>query len=442
MGFFEGITGRSGTEKIVAQTRVLMERGNFINRHEEQRNLINLVLESGEEGIVAFIQCFSDAFAMRAHPFFSVWHCALEIAQKTNNERLFELIALVVRDGGDLVTGPFQPPSWFPAMETDIAGGGRFGWGDDTWIPVAHEGAEFLRDNIGRLPLDKQPAHLQDLKSICQYRADRWNAVKSQGPADPEFVEKEITYWEEFPATVAAQTPPFIKPVIGADSAQRSPATRPVMSMSTSQQSVKPKPAFPSRVLVGIAILVIIALLVIVPTKTIMVKNEVSYQDNETYTEQVPYEVREAYRVNESYIDLYDMDPVNKSYFDLYDMDQVNSGIFYTANRFGKPAASCPSQCPCSAFSDIDYMNPPYERYCIECVCQDSSIFSSFLGMDDKYKNAVQTRSKTKYHNVTKMNNIEKSRTVTKTRIDQQPAEVNWIFGFNTSYALHLPGVG
>ena len=429
MGFFESISGRSNTEKIIAQTRFLMDRGNIFDRHEEQQKLVNLVLDSGEEGVQTFIRCFSDAFAMRAHPFHSVWSCALEIAQKTNNERLLGLIEQVVREGGDLVTGYPEPPSWFPAMETDIAGGGRFGWSDGTWIPVAHKGAEFIRDTIAHLPQDKQPAHLENLKSICQYRAERWRSVKSRGPADPDFVDSEIKYWEEFPATKADQPSPVTRPEIEADSVPSSPVTRPGMAMSTDRQSSKPKPAFTSLVLIGIAFLVIIAILVIVPTKTIMVKNEVSYQDNETYTEQVLYEVREAYTVNESFIDLYDMNP------------EESNPAFLSLVRFGKPAQSCPTRCPCSAYSDIDYMNPPYTRYCIECTCEDSSLLSS-LQVDDVFKNAIQFRSTTKYHNVTRFNDVQKFRTVTKTRIDQQPVEVNWIFGFNTSYALHLPWAG
>jgi hypothetical protein len=193
----------------------------------------------------------------------------------------------------------------------------------------------------------------------------------------------------------------------------------------TDQQSAIKKPEFKVLMLAGVVILVIIALLVIVPTKTVMVKNEVSYLDNETYTEQVPYAAREAYTVNESYIDLYNMNPNSNSYFK-------------SMVRSGNSSETCPIQCPCSAYSDIDYRNPPYERYCIECTCEDSL----FIQLDEKYKNAIQYRTKTLYHNVTKSNDVKNFRTVTKTRIDQQPVEVNWIFGFNTSYALHLPGVG
>jgi hypothetical protein len=197
MGFLDRIFGRSNTEKIFAQTRLLMDRETIIDPPVEKKKLVDLVLSSGDEGIETFIRCFSDTFAMRPPDFFPILLCAQEIAKKTKNEKIFELIEQVVKEGGDLVTGYPKPPSWFPKLETDIIGGGKFGWGDGTWIDLAHVGAEFIRDNISLLPTEKQTKHQKILKAVCIYRAEKWKAVKSRA-ANPGFVDKEIKYWEEF----------------------------------------------------------------------------------------------------------------------------------------------------------------------------------------------------------------------------------------------------
>lgn len=202
MGFLDRVFSKSGTDiskpkmdnrKIIAQIRVLMDRSQIIDHREESKKLINLVISLGDEGIQTFNQCYSDCFSMRAHPF-SLWGPAIEIAKKTKNESLFEQIEHVVKEGGDLVYGNPKPPSWMPSLETDIIGGGKFGWSSDSWM--AHEGAEFIRDNISLLPPDRQLIHLKNLKDICLYRAGIWIEVKNRGRSiNPGAVEEEIQYW-------------------------------------------------------------------------------------------------------------------------------------------------------------------------------------------------------------------------------------------------------
>ena len=196
MGLFNSKFDRSDTEKIFTQIRLLLDRDSIIDPAVEKKKLVDLVLSSEDKGIEAFIQGFSDCFAMRAHDFFPILLCAQEIAKKTKNEKIFDLIEKVVMEGSDLVTGSPKPPSWFPTLETDIVGGGKFGWSDGTWIDLAHVGAEFIRDNLSLLPMDQQTIHQKNLKTICIYRAEKWKAVKSRA-ANPSFVETEIKYWEE-----------------------------------------------------------------------------------------------------------------------------------------------------------------------------------------------------------------------------------------------------
>jgi len=54
----------------------------------------------------------------------------------------------------------------------------------------------------------------------------------------------------------------------------------------------------------------------------------------------------------------------------------------------------------------------------------------------------TKNTSVTRYRNMTKYQDVLQFRTVMKTRIGQQPEEVNWIFRFKTPYAFHLPFTG
>ena len=155
MGLFNSKFDRSDTEKIFTQIRLLLDRDSIINPVVEKKKLVDLVLSSEDKGIETFIQGFSDCFAMRAYDFFPILLCAQEIAKKTKNEKIFELIEKVVKEGSESeLTGSPKHPSWFPTLETDIVGGGKFGWSDGTWIDLAHVGAEFIRDNLSLLPMD------------------------------------------------------------------------------------------------------------------------------------------------------------------------------------------------------------------------------------------------------------------------------------------------
>lgn len=141
----------------------------------------------------------------------------------------------------------------------------------------------------------------------------------------------------------------------------------------------------------GVFFLFVIAFLILVPTKTVSENIEVSSTENEIYSVQEPYETQEPYEVQESVL-------VKEAYPGTYTAQDITFAGGVISNYI------------------------PFEM-------MDKSEWHFVT------KNTTVTR----YRNVTKYLDVLKFRNVTKTRIEQQPAEVNWIFGFKTPYAFHLP---
>ena len=175
--------------------------------------------------------------------------------------------------------------------------------------------------------------------------------------------------------------------------------------MDSDRSDPPKKSRFDLFLILGISYFLIMAFLIVLPTKTITENIEVSYLDKETYTVQEPYNVQEAYQETEPYQDT------------EYSNNVENAG-------YGKYFTRCGTGCTCSHYS-YDYLsNPSY--YCDQCTCTDSQLVTKY-------------RTITKYRTVTKYKDVPKVRDVTKTRIEQRPAEVNWIIGYKTPYTLHLP---
>jgi hypothetical protein len=137
-------------------------------------------------------------------------------------------------------------------------------------------------------------------------------------------------------------------------------------------------------------ILIITVLLLLVPTKTISEDIEVSYEENETYF------------VPETYTDMVMVYPTLSVYQEI-------------AQSFSE--GGCAPGCECDTYHYSGYTK--ICTYCINCPAP-----------------ATQP---TEYQGVTKTIDVPHVRTVTRTRTEQRPLEVNWIFGFKTSYTLHLP---
>jgi hypothetical protein len=139
-------------------------------------------------------------------------------------------------------------------------------------------------------------------------------------------------------------------------------------------------------------ILIMTVLLLLVPTKTISEDIEVSYEENETYF--VPETYTETVMV-------YPILPIQ----DFQDIAQSFS------------EGGCAPGCECDTYHYSGYTK--ICTYCINCPSP--------------------TVQPTEYQSVTKTRDVPNVRTVTRTRTEQRPSEVNWIFGFKTSYTLHLP---
>jgi hypothetical protein len=132
---------------------------------------------------------------------------------------------------------------------------------------------------------------------------------------------------------------------------------------------------------------------------------KIPYTDFESYTEQEPYEVEVPYTTVEPYQDI--------QYFESVE----RSGL-------GKYWSTCAGACRCTKYGSFPGYNPSYA--CIECTCTKSTYIT-------RYRNVTKYKAQTLYRDITRM------RPVNKIRTEFRETEMNWFFGFNTSYSFHLP---
>lgn len=196
---------------------------------------------------------------------------------------------------------------------------------------------------------------------------------------------------------------------------------------------------FPLIILMILATIFIVA----VPTKTIFHDVEVAYTDTETYYVKEPYEVQEAYQEQEPYQDteyFTDTVPIQVSvpyqdieyYYQSYD---AGTGMYYSY---------IPTGCYCTSTRYMYDADNVYGALCVQLNCRLSRTVTKYR-MDTEYQSVQKQRPVTKYTTVTKYRTVTQyrdtpeTRDVMKTRIESQPMEVNWLFGWNTPYELHLP---
>ena len=144
--------------------------------------------------------------------------------------------------------------------------------------------------------------------------------------------------------------------------------------------------------IIGIFFLIMTLFFIFAPTKTIKEDIEVTYSEQESYNVTEPHDVTEMYTQYEK---------GKESHWGL-------SG--------GTVIEDC-GECKCHQWISVSkYLFEGATTFCDYCICESKG-----------------------FRTVTKYLEISKIRNVTKTRIEQRPTEVNWIFGFKTPYTLHLP---
>ncbi len=188
---------------------------------------------------------------------------------------------------------------------------------------------------------------------------------------------------------------------------RQGPDTSPVLQVATVREknpAPEKKPDRNGYFLAGIVTLVILALIITIPTKTITKDVPVSYQDTENYTEQEPYTVMDI-----SY------ETVTWQEVHVSSVEQDLPENYYWKK--------CGSPCRCTHYTTNPQTDPSY--YCDSCVCPNSGVYE-------------QSRSDPKYQWVTKYREVTKTRNVTRTRLEPEPVEVNWIFGFGVPWTFRV----
>jgi hypothetical protein len=143
----------------------------------------------------------------------------------------------------------------------------------------------------------------------------------------------------------------------------------------------------------GVSFLILMAFFYLGATKTIYEETGVSYNETITSTEQEPYTERVA---------------VSPTRFFL---DGISTGM---------QGEGCADGCECDT-----YHYSGYTKICTYCICP-----------------TFRVTPVAEYQTVTKYREILKTRIETRTKTEKRPVEVNWIFGFRTPYAFHLPFTG
>jgi len=193
----------------------------------------------------------------------------------------------------------------------------------------------------------------------------------------------------------------------------------------------------------AICIVVFGIFIVAVPTRTVFEDVEVAYTDTETYYVKEPTEVREAYQEQDPYQDteyFTDTVPVQVS-VPYQDTEYYYQS--YTAGA-GQYYSTIPTGCSCTGTSFLYDESGVLGVHCVQLNCRESRTVTLYR-TETQYQDIQKERPVTKYQTVTKYRNVTryldvpKTRQVMRTRIEAQPVEVNWLFGFRAPWELHLP---
>ena len=111
-----------------------------------------MFINAGGKGIGILYDCLKDVFYARARNTPLLLNVVFKVILYTKDTHLISILETILQYGRNLVKGDPKPPAWAPTLDTDISGGGKYGWGDEIWIPIAHKVAEFLVELLPQLP--------------------------------------------------------------------------------------------------------------------------------------------------------------------------------------------------------------------------------------------------------------------------------------------------
>lgn len=162
-----------------------------------------IILKSKDDGeiIVGVLDsCLNEVFATRAEMSLLIY-TAREVAQTTLDLRLISTLEKILVEGSELRNGRPTPPTWMPQLRPVIAGEGRYGWDDGTWIKVAHPIAESLLDIVPKLTAKASTKHSHNLANAINHYIARLKGVRGSA-YNEDALEKEISYWQSLASRV------------------------------------------------------------------------------------------------------------------------------------------------------------------------------------------------------------------------------------------------
>ena len=183
--------------------------------------------------------------------------------------------------------------------------------------------------------------------------------------------------------------------------------------------------------IIGIIVFMAAIFFLAVPTRSATYQVEVPYQDTETYTETEPYTAQEPYERQEAYEDTV---PYDKQ--EAYASTESYTDTVKTTYESAMDNCDYNANCQCTSTSF-------WSGICVKCVCvkvdyvQKTRPVTKYKTVTD-YQTVTKYRTVTDYQTVTKYRDVQKTRPVMKTRMEDRTKEVNWLFGFEIPWALHI----
>ena len=209
MGVFDKLfkgkkEGRKPTRgELLDRVRTMLDTSSMFGSQYVEETA-NKFIHAGEEGIDVLQSCLNDVFRLRASTMGYLLSVAYKVVKDTKDLRLLSILERVLREGRDLVEGYPRPPAWMPTLKTDIAGEGKYGWSDGTWIPITHKVAEFLLEVLPELPTEVQAERGERLSQAMDHHIQRSKAVRERATYK-EAVDKEIEYWKSLRAKLTGK---------------------------------------------------------------------------------------------------------------------------------------------------------------------------------------------------------------------------------------------
>lgn len=187
------------SEQLLNRVRELLDPASMVDYNVYIEETANMFINAGEEGTDVLYDCLNDVFTLRGQNMYHLLRLAYKVILHTKDTRLISILEKILKESRNLVKGYPTPLSWMPALHTDIAGGGKYGWSDGTWIPITHTIAEFLLELFPQLPTELQVEHRERLSQAINYHVEEWESVLERSDYKGA-VKKDINYWKSLNA--------------------------------------------------------------------------------------------------------------------------------------------------------------------------------------------------------------------------------------------------